>query len=354
MTGSYRLRYRGYDLQTGEVELWVNWQYVRTLRSTAPKNWSGFRHPDIPAGLLHRDRGNYIQFVRAGPPGSSSSSGRPRPFAGQIGVRWRPSVVAGRALGVLLTAVILAAATAAWAGRRLGLERHDGHHDRAPRPRPAPGGSTGAGTGSAASCAASDILPVLKAKMDGTADKYTIVKVRVTPLSESASRSSLRCRTVQICQEGVANCYDPAQVLMAWDGSRWKILNVGTDIGCTSIPLDDQTLVACKALGYPALTTATFKMPSGNIGCELRGTTLRCDIRSGLKPPPAKSCAGDWGGAVLTSHGEAKPSCASDPIYDDSAPLLDYGSTWAGGGHHVPIRYVGPSDAPASPATACP
>ena len=75
LTGSYRLRYRGYDLQAGEVELWVNWQYVRTLRSTAPKNWSGFRHPDIPAGLLHPDRGNYIQFVRAGPPGSSSSWG---------------------------------------------------------------------------------------------------------------------------------------------------------------------------------------------------------------------------------------------------------------------------------------
>ncbi len=141
MTGSYRLRYRGYDLQTGEVELWVNWQYVRTLRSTAPKNWSGFRHPDIPAGLLHRDRGNYIQFVRAGPPGSSSSSGRPRPFAGQIGVRWRPSVVAGRALGVLLTAVILAAATAACGGSGgSGSSGVDGHDDRSPRPRPAPAG----------------------------------------------------------------------------------------------------------------------------------------------------------------------------------------------------------------------
>ena len=244
---------------------------------------------------------------------------------------WRPPVVAGRALGVVFTAVILGAATAACGGD--GGSGPSGTAVTTTGTQTTSGsvGSTGTGAGSTASCAASDILPALKAKMDGTADKYTIVKVRV-----------IRCRNDyalviavpdrSVCQEGVANCYDPAQVLMAWNGSRWNILNVGTDIGCTSIPLDDQTLVACKALGYPILTTPTFKMPSGNIGCRLRGTTLRCDIRSGLKPPPAASCAGDWGGAVLTSHGAARPSCASDTIYDNSAPLLDYGSTWSGGG----------------------
>ena len=244
---------------------------------------------------------------------------------------WRPSVVAGRALGVLLIAVILAAATAACGGSGGSGSSGTTVTTTGTQTTTGTGGSTGAGTRSAASCAASDILPVLKAKMDGTADEYTIVKVRVTRCrNDYAFVIAVPDRSV--CQEGVANCYDPAQVLMAWDGSWWNILNVGTDIGCTSIPLDDQTLAACKALGYPILTTATFKMPSGNIGCELRGATLRCDIRSGLKPPPATSCAGDWGGAVLTPHGKAKPSCASDTIYDDSAPLLDYGSIWAGGG----------------------
>ena len=194
----------------------------------------------------------------------------------------------------------------------------------------ATGGSTG-DTGSAAPCAASDLLPVLKAKMDGTAEKYTIVKVKVVRCqNDYAFVIAAPDRTV--CQEGVADCYDSAQVFLAWDGTHWNIFNTGTDIGCTSLPLDDQTLVACKALGYPIVTTTSFKMPSGNIGCELEGTTVRCDIRSGLKPPPAKSCAGDWGGAVLSSHGKAKPSCASDTIYDDSAPVLDYGSTWGGGG----------------------
>lgn len=192
------------------------------------------------------------------------------------------------------------------------------------------GGSTG-GTVSAAPCAASDLLPVLKAKMDGTAEKLTIVKVKVTRCqNDYAFVIAVPDRSV--CQEGVADCYDSAQVFLSWDGSRWNILNTGTDIGCTSLPLDDQTLVACKALGYPVLTTTSFKMPSGNIGCELEDTRVRCDIRSGLKPPPAKSCAGDWGGAVLTAHGAGKPLCASDTIHDDSAPTLAYGSTWGGGG----------------------
>ena len=194
----------------------------------------------------------------------------------------------------------------------------------------ATGGSTG-DTGSAAPCAAGDLLPVLKAKMDGSAEKYTVVKVKVVRCqNDYAFVIAVPDRTV--CQEGVADCYDSAQVFLSWDGTHWNIFDTGTDIGCTSLPLDDQTLVACKALGYPIVTTTTFKMPSGNIGCALLGTTLRCDIRSGLKPPPAKACAGDWTGAVLAATGKAKPSCASDTIYDDSAPELDYGSTWGGGG----------------------
>jgi hypothetical protein len=194
----------------------------------------------------------------------------------------------------------------------------------------ATGGSTGS-TGSAAPCAASDLLPVLKAKMDGTADKLTIVKVKVTRCQNDYA-FVIAGPDRSVCQEGVADCYDPAQVFLSWDGTQWNVFNTGTDIGCTSLPLDDQTLVACKALGYPILTTASFRMPSGNIGCELEDTKVRCDIRSGLKPPPAKSCSGDWGGAVLTAHGKAKPNCANNTIVDDSAPTLQYGSTWGGGG----------------------
>jgi hypothetical protein len=190
--------------------------------------------------------------------------------------------------------------------------------------------TTGGTTSSAAACGADDLLTVLKGAMDGSAPDLTIVKVKVTRCRNDYA-FVLAIPDNSSCQSG-GSCFDSAQVLLGWDGSSWNILNSGTDIGCTSIPLSDQTLVACKALGYRVLSGETFKMPSGNIGCELSGPTLRCDIRSGLKPPPAKSCAGDWGGVTLGPNGRARPLCASDTIYDDSAPTLEYGAVWGGGG----------------------
>jgi hypothetical protein len=66
LAGSYVLRYRGFDLQPGEVQLWVNWTYVRTLRPTTAGAWSGVRKPPIPAGLLRTRHANYVQFLAAG------------------------------------------------------------------------------------------------------------------------------------------------------------------------------------------------------------------------------------------------------------------------------------------------
>jgi hypothetical protein len=190
-------------------------------------------------------------------------------------------------------------------------------------------GSTG-GAGTGAPCAASDLLPVLKSAMDGSAPDLTIVKVKVTRCRNGYA-FVLAVPDNSSCQQG-GSCFDSAQVLLGWDGTSWNILNSGTDIGCTSIPLSGQTLVACKALGYPILAGTSFKMPSRNVGCLLSGTTLRCDIRSGLNPPPARGCAGDWGGVTLSGKGSAKPLCASDTVYDDAAPTLDYGAVWGGGG----------------------
>ena len=192
------------------------------------------------------------------------------------------------------------------------------------------GSSTGGSTTSEAPCAPSDFLSVLKATMDGSATDLTIVKVKVTRCRNGYA-FVLAVPDNSQCQQG-GSCFDSAQVLMAWDGTKWNILNTGTDIGCTSIPLSEQTLVACKALGYPVLTTASFRMPSRNIGCLLTGSTLRCDIRSGLEPPPARSCEGDWTAVTIAAKGAAKPLCVSDTVYDDSAPTLDYGSVWGGGG----------------------
>jgi hypothetical protein len=193
------------------------------------------------------------------------------------------------------------------------------------------GGSTGDGAAAGAPCDAGTFLSVLKPAMESTAGDLTIVKVKVT-----------RCRNDYAfvlaipdnsgCQSG-GSCYDSAQVLLSWDGAKWNILNSGTDIGCTSIPLPDQTLVACKALDYPILTSQGFQMPSKNIACLLTdANTVRCDIRSGLKPPPTESCAGDWTSVTIAAKGPARPLCVSDTVYDESAPTLAYGSVWGGGG----------------------
>jgi len=193
------------------------------------------------------------------------------------------------------------------------------------------GGSTGGGSSAEAPCSASGFLPVLKATLDGSAQDLTIVKAKVTRCQNDYA-FVIAVPDPSVCQEGVGGCYDAAQVLLTWDGTQWHIIDTGTDIGCTSIPLSEQTLVACKALGYPILTTTSFRMPSNNIGCLLSGATLRCDIRTGLEPPPAGSCEGDWTAVTIAAKGAAKPLCASDTIFDGSAPRLDYGSVWGGGG----------------------
>ena len=72
-----------------------------------------------------------------------------------------------------------------------------------------------------------------------------------------------------------------------------------------------------------------FQMPSQNIGCGVDSGVLRCDILSGLDPEPSQACELDWTGVVLEADGPAQPECAGDTISDASAPVLEYGETWA-------------------------
>jgi hypothetical protein len=242
----------------------------------------------------------------------------------------RTSCSAGRAAGLLVSAAIVLAAAAACGGSG-GSGSSDVTVTTTVTATATGTDTQGLPTVTESDpCGAKRLLRDIKGTMDDSSVSLEIVQVKVKRCQNDYAYV-IAVPDNSGCQSG-GSCFDSAQVFLTWDGAKWEILNSGTDIGCTSIPLSDQTLVACKALGYPILTTASFKMPSGNIGCELEGTTVRCDIRSGLKPPPAKSCAGDWGGAVLASHGKAKPNCESDTIIDDSAPTLDYGSTWGGGG----------------------
>ena len=60
------VRYRGFDLQADEVQLWVNWRYVRTLRASVAGGWSPRRGAAIPTGLLNARSPNLVQFVAPG------------------------------------------------------------------------------------------------------------------------------------------------------------------------------------------------------------------------------------------------------------------------------------------------
>jgi hypothetical protein len=81
-----------------------------------------------------------------------------------------------------------------------------------------------------------------------------------------------------------------------------------------------------------------FQAPSRNIGCLYapagagRAAYLRCDILSGVKPKPRGSCQLDWTGFSMAARARARPTCAGDTVYERSARILRYGSSWRGGG----------------------
>jgi len=93
------------------------------------------------------------------------------------------------------------------------------------------------------------------------------------------------------------------------------------------------------ALLLPASATAKFvffQTPSHNIGCVHQSSpqALRCDIRSGLKPPPSKpkGCTVDWtGGYQVGATGHAQKVCAGDTVLSPGARVVRYGTTWRSG-----------------------
>jgi hypothetical protein len=105
-------------------------------------------------------------------------------------------------------------------------------------------------------------------------------------------------------------------------------------------------LAAAVTLAVPAARAAPgtfFRTPSRNIYCAYFGS-LRCDIRSGLTPKPARppGCDFDWGQTyVLGRTGRARVGCVSDSVFDPSARVLAYGTTWRRGGIACTSRRTG-------------
>ena len=103
------------------------------------------------------------------------------------------------------------------------------------------------------------------------------------------------------------------------------------------------------ALLLPASASAKFvffQTPSHNIGCLYSSSPayLRCDIRSGLKPPPSKpkGCTVDWtGGYQVGPIGRAQKVCAGDTVLSADARVVRYGRTWRGGAFTCKSRTSG-------------
>lgn len=107
-----------------------------------------------------------------------------------------------------------------------------------------------------------------------------------------------------------------------------------TVVGATQTVVDTVTVepVPTITTTTPALTSRTLQMPSKNIGCTEGEGVLVCDILSGLRPEPKKQCELDWTGMEMETLGPAQPRCAGDTAYDQSAPVLEYGTAWSRGG----------------------
>lgn len=101
------------------------------------------------------------------------------------------------------------------------------------------------------------------------------------------------------------------------------------------------------AAGGADARLASFKTPSGNIGCvydSASGGSLRCDILSGLKPKPSRprGCDLDWGDSLtLARTGRARVLCHGDTAVLPSAPILRYGTTWSRGPFTCTSRRAG-------------
>ncbi len=94
-------------------------------------------------------------------------------------------------------------------------------------------------------------------------------------------------------------------------------------------PADGQTPPADKEVSE----LTGFSSPTGNIGCFIDPSRVRCDIgeRDWDPPDPPADCELDYGGGIeLVAGGAADFVCAGDTALG-AGPALDYGESIAAG-----------------------
>ena len=121
--------------------------------------------------------------------------------------------------------------------------------------------------------------------------------------------------------------------------------------GCGSDEERTVTETQTATVTQPAATTAapavrleSFRSPTGNIGCQMSDSTVRCDVaqRDWAPPPKPAGCDLDWGqGISLDAQGTAAFVCAGDTARDPDAPVLGYGQDSEIGGLRCASRQDG-------------
>jgi len=108
----------------------------------------------------------------------------------------------------------------------------------------------------------------------------------------------------------------------------------------TSTSIETRTVPATATASGPV---AAFRTPSGTIGC-VSESSLRCDIRSGVRPRPPRpaACDLDWAlGFSMGATGRASVVCAGDTAIEQGARVLRYGTRWSRGSLVCLSRRVG-------------
>jgi uncharacterized protein DUF6636 len=102
-----------------------------------------------------------------------------------------------------------------------------------------------------------------------------------------------------------------------------------TSSGLRLVLLAAAALLAILALPAQASAFIGFHSPSGNIGCVMDKSGVRCDIRNHdwPTPPKPKNCELDYGGGVFVGkHHRASFICAGDTTLG-SGHALPYGQS---------------------------